>query len=285
MTLVLTLICIFTASIQSVLRREYSKYSEDGELFNFLQSLVSLGVFAASGLMRGLDFPSSPEIYLYSLGFAISYITAITAALYALACGPFGTTSLIISYSTVLPTIYGLLFLGEPLRVTNALGIACFLISLWLTRSDRSDADKNIKGGSKWLILVCAAFVGNGFCSIVQKAEQNALGSGYSDEFMICALMAVTLVLGVAAVFRKHQTICRKAVLYPLLCGAANGLTNLLVLTIIAFAAISVFFPMISAGQLLASLTFAAFLYREKLSRRMYPAAALGLASLVLLNI
>ena len=73
--------------------------------------------------------------------------------------------------------------------------------------------------------------------------------------------------------------------IYTLLCGAANGLTNLLVLTIIAFAAVSVFFPMISAGQLLASLIFAAFLYREKLSRRMYPAAALGLASLVLLNI
>ena len=284
MTFILVLICIFTASIQSVLRREYGRYDGVGIGFNFIQSLVSLAVFALSGLIRGLEFPASAEMYLYSLGFAAAYITAITAALSALACGPFGATSLIISYSTVLPTFYGLIFLGEPLRATNVIGIACFLASLWLMRPDGSDGGDN-KKNPRWLILVAAAFVGNGFCSILQKAEQNALGDGYSDEFMICALTAVTLALGAASLFRRSGKIPGRAIIYPLLCGAANGVTNLLVLIVIAYAAASVFFPMISAGQLLASLVYAVVLYKERPRGRMYPAAALGLASLVLLNI
>ena len=53
----------------------------------------------------------------------------------------------------------------------------------------------------------------------------------------------------------------------------------------ITSAAASVFFPMISAGQLVASVVYSIVIYREKLSVRQYIAAALGIASLVLLSI
>lgn len=288
MTILLVLLCIFTSSIQSVLRRGYDDRARGGGVafFGAVQSFASLLVFVAAGAVRGYDFPSEPAMYLYSFGFAAFYGISISATQAAFAHGSFGLTSLVTSYAPVLPAVYGILVLGEPVDLTRAAGLACFLVSLPLMRSGKTDKkDSERPADKKWLAFVIVALVCNGFCSITQKAEQNALGGVYANEFMIIALSLVTTGLGVAAFAREKDRISARAISFPILCGAANGATNKLVLIVITSAAASVFFPMISAGQLVASVVYSIVIYREKLSVRQYIAAALGIASLVLLSI
>lgn len=77
MTIILVLLCIFTSSIQSVLRRGYDDRVRGGGVafFGAVQSFVSLLVFVAAGAVRGYSFPSEPAMYLYSFGFAAFYGT------------------------------------------------------------------------------------------------------------------------------------------------------------------------------------------------------------------
>ncbi len=288
MTIILVLLCIFTSSIQSVLRRGYDDRVRGGGVafFGAVQSFVSLLVFVAAGAVRGYDFPSEPAMYLYSFGFAAFYGTSISATQAAFAHGPYGLTSLITSYAPVIPAVYGILVLGEPVNPTKVAGLACFIVSLPLMRSAKADEkDSERPANRKWLVFVIVSLVCNGFCSVTQKAEQNTLGGVFANEFMIVALSLVTIGLSAAAVVREKDRISAHAISFPILCGAANGATNKLVLIVIASAAASVFFPMISAGQLVASVVYSIVIYREKLSVRQYIAAALGIASLVLLSI
>ena len=86
MTIILVLLCIFTSSIQSVLRRGYDDRVRGGGVafFGAVQSFVSLLVFVAAGAVRGYSFPSEPAMYLYSFGFAAFYGTSISATQAAL---------------------------------------------------------------------------------------------------------------------------------------------------------------------------------------------------------
>ena len=89
MTIILVLLCIFTSSIQSVIRRGYDDRVRGGGVafFGAVQSFVSLLVFVTAGAVRGYDFPSEPAMYLYSFGFAAFYGTSISATQAAFAHG------------------------------------------------------------------------------------------------------------------------------------------------------------------------------------------------------
>ncbi|MBQ8508825.1 MAG: hypothetical protein IJ493_02850 [Clostridia bacterium] len=288
MTIFLIFLCIFTASIQSVLRKQYNQRAgEDtaGSMFNAAQSLTALCFFVVSALAGGMHFPADPALYAYSIGFAAAYGTAVLFSFLALAVGPFGLTSLISSYSLVLPTLYGLIFLGESLHAVTLAGLGCLFVSLWLMRADKSEGERKIN--LRWIVYVLLSFAGNGFCSIIQKAQQNAFDGAYKNEFMIAALALVTAGLFIAALVSdrsKFSSFLRQGAIYALLCGAANGATNLLVMVITATVAASIFFPVISAGQIITAFAFSLLLYKEKLSKRQHAGAALGIAALVLLN-
>jgi drug/metabolite transporter (DMT)-like permease len=77
-------------------------------------------------------------------------------------------TSLFISYSLLLPTFYGLIFLGDKVSIFFAPAIILLVTSLFLInkRSDKKQINP------KWIFYVVLATVGNGFCSVIQKMQQ-----------------------------------------------------------------------------------------------------------------
>lgn len=69
-----------------------------------------------------------------------------------------------------------------------------------------------------------------------------------------------------------------------IICGLANGLTNLFVLLLAKYPA-SIVFPVISAGGILATALVGILIYKEKLSTMQTIGMILGTASIILLNI
>ena len=69
------------------------------------------------------------------------------------------------------------------------------------------------------------------------------------------------------------------------LCGAANGFVNLLVMVASAQMNKSVLFPLISAGGIVLTWLISAIIYREKLSVRQNIGMLLGVLSIVLFNL
>ena len=125
-------------------------------------------------------------------------------------------------------------------------------------------------------------------CSVVQNAQQRRFNGTQNSNFMILALIISTAVLLVLSLAFERHTILnalKKGTVLSAACGICNGATNYLVMVIIAAVASSVFFPVLSAGQLILTFIISVFAYKEKFIPRQIAGLACGLASLVLLNI
>jgi multidrug transporter EmrE-like cation transporter len=134
---------------------------------------------------------------------------------------------------------------------------------------------------------VLFAFIGNGACSTVQKLQQIASGGRYKNEMMILALLIViTVMVLLAGCTERKQALdhLKIGARYFILCGAANGAVNLLVMILSGRMPVSLMFPIISAGGIVATFIISTVFYKEKLSRPQLVGFILGTVSVVLLN-
>ena len=197
------------------------------------------------------------EILPYAVGFATVYSLATVYLGISLKTGSLAITSLIFSYSLIIPTLYGLLFLNEKITALKCGGILILLISLFFVRAKTQGDTKTAKPTIKWVIYLIITFIANGMCSVIQNAQQRKFDGVQNSNFMIMALSLSTVILLVVSLVFERKSILntlKKGIVLSAACGICNGATNYLVMTIIAVVATSVFFSVISAGGLV--LTF-----------------------------
>lgn len=282
MNAVLLIAIILGVSLQDVSKKIYSKRAvAAGTYFFVTLSALAAAVFFAFTSGK-LDF--NPAIIPYSVLFAISYTAGVVGSVIAIASGPLSLTSLIVSFSLMLPTLYGLIFLNDPISIGLFPGLALLAASLFLINK----RDKDVKINTKWVISVIFAFLGNGFCTISQKMEQLAFDGGYKNEFMIIALVITAIICFVMMMVKERDILkVQKWDGYALglFCGALNGMVNLLVMILSGLMPVSLMFPIISAGGIVAIFVISLVFYKEKLSRLQIIGYILGTVSVVLLNI
>ena len=188
------------------------------------------------------------------------------------------------SYSLIIPTFYGLFFLGEEVGLLFYIGLALLCISLFLMNAKHTGA----RIALPWIIVVFLAFLSNGVCSTVQMVQQKTFNGEYKSETMIIALFTVFLIMLVLSLVRQKKEIApavKKGGLIAAACGIINGLCNFLVMILAVRMDASLMYPIISAGGILLTGLVSLLLYKEKLSREQYLALLLGTASVVLMNI
>lgn len=285
-TLLLTA-SVFGVTLQQVARKAYHIRVAGGTFtFTAFSILFALGVFL---MAAGGKFEYDSDILPYCIGFALAYSASSIGAFLAIRTGPMSLTSLMIQYSLIIPTFYGILFLKEEISALFYPGIGLLLVSLFLVNCEEK-GEKKIS--LKWILFMLIAFLGNGLCSTVQKAQQNAFiteanPDGYKNEFMIIALAISAVVIFAMAFVWEKRSIGKKittGAYWYIICGLANGLVNLFVLILAKYPA-SIVFPVISAGGILASTLVGIFVYKERLSVMQIAGMSLGTASIILLNI
>ena len=305
MEVILLLAIIVGTSAQNVLKKAYGNKIPSGGVFIFsaLTVLSATLIFVASASYP-LNF--SLEILPYALGFAAAYCAATIFNMLAIREGSLSLTSLAVSYSLLIPTLFGLLFYGDEASVWFFIGLLLLMVSLFLindkgrkekktaTADDvaipsatESSGEGRAKITLKWLIFVVLAFLGNGLCSTVQNGYARTHSTG-SSELMIIALITVFLVL-ICAAFISERTIIVPSVkggwLFMVICGLANGAVNLFVILLSPLMDTSVMFPLISAGGIVLTSLVSIFLYKEKLSLRQYIGMAMGIGSIIFMNL
>ena len=282
MNALLLIAIILGVSLQDVTKKIYNKSTALPGTYFF----VTLSAFAASIFFvvssGNLDF--NPKIIPYSILFAASYTAGVVGSVIAIAAGPLSLTSLIVSFSLMLPTLYGLIFLGDPISIGLFPGLALLAASLFLINK----RDKDVKINLKWIISVLFAFLGNGFCTISQKMQQVAFDGAYKNEFMIIAL-AITVLVCIVMTLTKERHILKaqkwSGYSLGLLCGALNGIVNLFVMILSGLMPVSLMFPIISAGGIVVIFIVSQVFYKEKLSKAQLVGFILGTVSVVLLNL
>lgn len=234
------------------------------------------------------------EIVPYALLFGFSFALCNIFLTFSLKKGSLSITGLIVSYSLILPTLYGILFLKETVGVPFFIGLFLLLISAFLIHS-ASGKSKNAsqKGNSKkisalWLIFVSLAFVGNGFCSIFQTMQQKAFDGAYKCEFMVLALSAACVAVLPVSLIIERQRIrenTKGLLLFGVSSGLSTGLVNLFVMYSVNILSASLIFPLISGGSLLLTVLVGLLFFKEKFTPWQYVGLVLGIASIVLLNL
>jgi len=118
--------------------------------------------------------------------------------------------------------------------------------------------------------------------------EQRALDGAYKSEFMVVALLFVSVTLGILSVATERKIFCTGSGLKPMYCilnGIANGAVNLFVMILSRRMPVSLMFPLVSAGGLVLTYGISTVFYKERLSRIQTIGFAFGLVAVVLLNI
>ncbi len=283
---VLLILVIAGVSLQSVVKKAYNmKIGGGAYTFAAVSSLCAGTLFFLMGL-KGFKFEIG--ILSYSILFAISYGVGTVFSFLAIASGSLALTSLIISYSLIIPTFWGMLFLNEPTSPSLFIGLVFLFVSLLLINIKKESKKEKKAITLKWGIYVFLAFLGNGMCSTVQKLQQTAHNGAYKNEFMCIALFFVTVILFIMSFFKEKTDIkcsITGGLKWMIICGLANGLVNLFVMILSNTIPASVMFPLISAGGIIATAAVSRFLYNEKLSVAQNIGLILGIISVVFLNI
>lgn len=282
----LTIIAVAVAlMLQNVLKQIFKDRSRHGTvLFSAVISAFALLFFLAVNREWKPDVRMLP----YAIGFGVCYLFATVFAVLAIGSGSLAKTSLILSYSLLIPGFYGILFLGEPVSCFLVIGLCLLAVSLFLINYQKEQTPQTVSW--RWILYVLLAFFGNGLCSVIQKAEQTDLGEGGQNLFMIFALTFCTVSLLISSsFFKKERGNGLKAVRggwwLAGLCGILNGLVNFWVLYLNPRIPSSILFPLVSGGSMILILLWSFLVKKERFSVRQTVGFVIGIASIVILNI
>ncbi len=287
MNYLLLFFVVMGVSMQGILKKAYNNKVTNGVYsFSAVSTLAAMVIFI---ITLKDSFTYSLPLFAYSVAFAAAFCTAAVTNMLALATGALSLTSLVTQYSLIIPTAYGLILLNEEAGPYLYIGIALLLISLFFINIEEKGEKKRIT--LKWGFYALLAFIGNGLCSTIQKAQVVAFDGKYASEFMIVALALVTFFLLIIAFCTEKKEALpniKAGWWHIILCGLAVGLVNFLVIVLSDESTgipASVMFPIIAAGGILVSSLFSVFLYKEKLSKYQIIGLVLGTFSIIILNL
>lgn len=271
----------FISIIQSIAQKQYNLKSKspNSGLFSAVTSLIALIFFIVTS---GFQLSFTVKLIPYALVFGVCYASAWVGTVEAVRHGTITLTNMIISCSLVIPTTYGIVR-GETVTPITVIGMALLFAAIALVNLK---FDEKNAFSMKWFIWVMIAFLGNGFCSMMQNMHKFHLGDSYGHEFMIIALSSATVLL-FAYVFLTSKNIkseMRVCLPYTVVNGTVNASLNLLMLIIIGKLPNIVLYPTFSALSMLVSFLLGFVVYKERFTVYQYIGYAMGIASIVLLN-
>jgi drug/metabolite transporter (DMT)-like permease len=206
----------------------------------------------------------------------------------ALCRGPMALTSMLVSFSVVIPLIWGITVGNETLKTMQYTALVLLFLAIIMTNVDKMKVKQMTPTNyGAWLLFVGITFASNGICSILQKQHQTLYPEAYSKEFMLFAMLLCSVVFSISA-FRKispKELRGIKGKRYGVLSGLANGLANFLTLVLAGLENASVLFPIISAGTILAALICGRVVFKEKLKANHYAALVSGIIAVVLMKL
>ncbi len=269
---------------QKVCQDRYNAKRDSGVFF--FSGMISF--FAMCFFMAvNRDWTWSNELILPAIAFGLSYAAATVFVVLAIKCGSLAKTTLITSYSLLVPAFAGLMILREPIGVPMIAGMVLLVLSLWLTNYRKTAAKEKIT--LKWLFFVLLAFVGNGMCSTVQKLTPHFLGADVNQNLYMIAALGLSSAVLITASFCTKETDLKSTLRIgappALFCGLFNGAVNYLAIYLNQFIPASVMFPVLSAGEIILIVPYALLVRREKFTAAQWMGFGVGVVSVVLLNL
>ena len=292
MTVLFYVFAVVAARSESALGKYNGMCGGSSVKFNLNKSLLAAFFCLLIGLFSGgIEFHS--RTLVYALFYGLLLAVSMVAGLKALSLGSMAITSTVVSFSLIIPTLFGVIFLDESLGVIGIFAILLLGVSIVLLNFKKS---KNPISPECWFYSILT-MLANGFCSVIQKLHQTAYPGKFNSEFMFYGMSFVFLFLVIASIVTRlgekktenppktDSLVLGMVILLGALAGVCNGVANLLTLTLSATENASVLFPILSAGNAVGSCLVGCTIFKEKLTKLQIFSLALGIASVVMLKI
>lgn len=284
---------ILFSVLQSATTKLFNRRSSNSSVFNATKALSSFLMFL---LMAINGFSLHLPTVLYGVFYGLSLCLSMYTGYKALCLGPMALTSMLVSFSIIIPLVWGITLGNESLNMLRIAALLLLFLSIVLTNADKlasliavkrkgESAEKS--GGGLWFFFVGMTFLSNGFCSILQKQHQTVYSEAYSEEFMFFAMLVCAVIFSALTVSRNSVAEIKstKGKWLGAVSGIANGLANFFTLILAGSENASILFPCISAGTLLGAIICGRFLFKEKLKINHYFALIFGILAVVFLKI
>lgn len=268
---------LFTAG-QSAFGKQFARRGGNSLSFNLNKALVGTVMFLIFGSITGFSF-HFPTV-LFGLCYGPSLCCAMHTGFRALAMGPMALTSIIGSFSLLIPFAFGIFFWKEAFTVFKAIGVMLLLISILMINGKKESGFSFV-----WLMYALLTLVANGICSVVQKMHQLRFPSLYRTEFMFWALLCALIVWSVVAVRQKEEPSRTTLSLLGMVSGLMNCSANYILLYLSATENASVLFPIVSIANIIAVWLLGIVFFKERLKRTQVLGLVVGVISVVLLKL
>ena len=284
---ILLAVCIVAVGAQSLFRKQFSLDSDDTispYVFHFLAGAASVVFMFAVILISGSGLTFHLPTLILAVSFGVSFIIATTTILYAIKYGSLSLTSLLLSYSIILPALFGIVVFGEAIRIPTIIGLILLVISLYMFNKKNETLVIN----KKWLFYVTLLFISNGTCAILQKVHQTWYPGQYQNDFLLIGMSVVTVINLLFLVFLPKKGIgrafkCGSYLAVPN--GLCNVFANFLIMLLTVALPSAVLFPVVSAGGIVTAFLISKFIYKEKMSKLQIAGFAVSLVSITVLNL
>lgn len=267
---------VLCSSGQTALGKQYARNGGESECFNINKAFSGFLVFLVIGILGGLQLHIPTIIFGIACGFILS--VANHTGFKALSLGSIALTSTLVSFSLIIPLIFGITFLQEKISEYGMLGIFLLCISIVMM-----NLKKGIAISSKWVIYTFMTLVLNGIYSIIQKYHQSCFPNQYRIEFLITTLF---IVLVMTFIFSRQKLVNTSIHISfeALSSGIMNGLSSYIVLYLAATENASVLFPVCSVAQIITTCLIGRFAFSERLKLLQIFGIVIGIMSIILLN-
>ncbi len=191
-----------------------------------------------------------------------------------------------------LPYLYGMIFLGEPVKATRIIGILIMIFSLWLSVVPEWKQKKASK--DKLFYLLCiAVFLLNGSVSVISKAHQihpSALPTGdflvwnYFFQLLfalICFALYFICLKDGAKEFVPEKRYIKNALLLALGYSVFCGLGYFLQLVAAKNLDASLLYPVVTGGTIFFTTVSARLFFKEKITAIMIVNMAFILVAMI----
>ncbi|MBQ4000874.1 MAG: hypothetical protein II601_00695, partial [Lachnospiraceae bacterium] len=255
--------------------------------FTLCSAALSLIVVLIFVLLDGFRGVSWFTFLLAILFAAVSFVNTYTATR-ALVLGPLAYTCVIAAASSIIPVLYGRIFLGEQITVFQIIGMVLILISVFLSVETQGEKKK---ASLRWLGYALLNFLMNGTIGVLQKIHRASAHAHESNEYLLIMFFFMALITaGYLVILRKKGTVrsakplkMPKVFLVLLGAGISAGLINVLNLYLSGAFDAAFLFPVLNGGGTLAALILAFVVFKEKFTLRRSIGLAVGVLALMFL--
>lgn len=293
MSTVLIIISILTFSATSIATRGFQLKCARSERDTYLFQALFCLVGAAAYLIR-----SDMRLHMTAAQYALAVLFGIFfafASLFSAFCyenGPMSLTSVIVNSSVIVPVVYSCVMLHESITPFQAVGFILLIATFVLSVLQRKTEGGNKSAGLLWFVFVLIAFFSNGITAVLQKQYKLSAPAADGNSFMALAYVIAAAVLALAFVLKRKNTPAKAAFGFSPLCavlilcaGLGSFAGNAVLLKLSTQVPAALLYPFVNGGLCVAVSVFSLAFFREKLTASKACAIAVGVASIIFLNI